>query len=155
LIELTAAYAAVVAGVSPVRPHGIPRVNLGQGRAIDPALQRDLLNLLGPAVEHGTGRRAQLAVPTFGKTGTTQDYRDALFIGMAGDLVTGVWLGNDDNTPLKDVTGGTEPAEIWARFMADAPDTERRGAVPPRQVGPDRGRSLRERFRQWRRGWRR
>ena len=87
-------------------------------------------------------------MPTFGKTGTTQDYRDAVFVGMAGDLVTGVWLGNDDNTPMRDVTGGTLPAEIWARFMADALDVHRLGEPPPRtRVQRDRPRSWRERWR--------
>ena len=155
LIELTAAYATVASGMAPVRPHGIARGVPRPGRPIPMALQRDLLELLGHAVQHGTGRRAQLAVPTFGKTGTTQDYRDALFVGMAGDLVTGVWLGNDDNTPMRDVTGGTLPAEIWARFMADALDTQRRHAGTPRHVDRRQGRSWRERWNNWRRGWRR
>ena len=148
LIDLVAAYAAVGSGLAPVRPHGTPRPGLQARRPIDPALQRDLLDLLGHAVEHGTGRRARLSVPTFGKTGTTQDYRDAVFVGMAGDLVTGVWLGNDDNTPMRDVTGGTLPAEIWARFMADALDVHRLGEPPPRtRVQRDRPRSWRERWR--------
>lgn len=79
-----------------------------------------LLDLLWSAVEEGTGRAAQLRVPVFGKTGTTQDYRDALFVGMAGDLVVGVWVGNDDNTPMQQVTGGTLPARIFGDFMATA-----------------------------------
>ncbi|MFN7051878.1 MAG: penicillin-binding protein, partial [Gemmobacter sp.] len=58
------------------------------------------------AVNRGTGRAASLAVPNYGKTGTSQDYRDALFVGYAGDLVVGVWVGNDDNTPLGGITGG-------------------------------------------------
>ena len=152
LLELTAAYAVVGGGLQPVRPHGVPSADLYARTPIDPMLQRDLLDLLGHAVENGTGRRARLAVPTFGKTGTTQDYRDALFIGMAGDLVTGVWLGNDDNTPMRDVSGGTLPAEIWARFMADAIDTSRRGDPPPRAYDYRDGRRAGFRNR-WRRFW--
>jgi penicillin-binding protein 1A len=155
LLELTAAYAAVAAGVSPVRPHGMPRVDLGPGTPMDPVLRAQLLELLAHAVEHGTGERARLTVPTFGKTGTTQDYRDALFVGMAGDLVTGVWLGNDDNTPMRDVTGGTLPAEIWARFMSDALDTGRHQQYAPRVVEPRGERSWRAKWNKWRRGWRR
>jgi penicillin-binding protein 1A len=59
-------------------------------------------------------------VPTFGKTGTTSDYRDAWFIGFAGDLVVGVWIGNDDNRPLPGTAGGGLPARIWRSFMAEA-----------------------------------
>jgi penicillin-binding protein 1A len=54
-----------------------------------------------------------LHAPNFGKTGTTQDHRDALFVGYAGGLVVGVWVGNDDNTPMPGVTGGALPARIW------------------------------------------
>src|SRR5207253_10036729 len=59
-------------------------------------------------------------IPTFGKTGTTQENRDALFIGFAGNLIVGVWVGRDDNTSLGKMTGGTVPAEIWRRFMTSA-----------------------------------
>ena len=59
-------------------------------------------------------------VPTYGKTGTTQNYRDALFIGFAGDLVVGVWFGNDDNSPMNGVVGGGVPARTWKRFMQRA-----------------------------------
>jgi penicillin-binding protein 1A len=69
-------------------------------------------------------------VPTYGKTGTTQDYRDALFIGFAGDLVVGVWVGNDDNRPMPGVTGGGAPARIWRNFMSRALAT---GPVPARR----------------------
>jgi penicillin-binding protein 1A len=73
-----------------------------------------------------------LPVPGFGKTGTTQDNRDALFVGYAGDLVVGVWIGNDDNTPLKGVHGGGVPARIWHDFMARA----LRLAPAPKPVRP-------------------
>ena len=76
--------------------------------------------LLRAAINKGTGRAAMLRVPNFGKTGTTQDNRDALFVGFAGDLVVGVWVGNDDNSPLGNVSGGTVPARIWRDFMTAA-----------------------------------
>jgi len=66
----------------------------------------------------GTGRNAQLPLwPAAGKTGTSQDYRDAWFIGYTSHLVTGVWLGNDDSSPMKKATGGGLPVEIWSRVM--------------------------------------
>jgi penicillin-binding protein 1A len=89
-----------------------------------------MLDLLYAAANNGTGRRAALAVPTFGKTGTTQENRDALFVGFAGDLVVGVWVGRDDNKSLGKISGGTVPAEIWRNFMASA-------LAVDRQRGPD------------------
>lgn len=74
--------------------------------------------MLRSVVETGTGRGAQISVPVAGKTGTSQESRDAWFLGYNDRLVGGVWLGNDDNTPMKDVTGGSFPARIWAETMA-------------------------------------
>src|SRR3954464_10470267 len=69
----------------------------------------------------GTARKAELpGWPAAGKSGTSQDYRDAWFIGYTGHLVTGVWLGNDDNTSTKKLTGGAMPADIWNHFMTAA-----------------------------------
>jgi penicillin-binding protein 1A len=69
----------------------------------------------------GTARKAELAGwPAAGKTGTSQDFRDAWFVGYTGHLVTGVWLGNDDGTPTRKTTGGGMPVEIWSRFMKPA-----------------------------------
>jgi penicillin-binding protein 1A len=79
-----------------------------------------MLDLLYAAANNGTGRRAALSVPTFGKTGTTQENRDALFVGFAGNLVVGVWVGRDDNKSLGKISGGTVPADIWRRFMTSA-----------------------------------
>jgi penicillin-binding protein 1A len=103
-----------------------------------------MLDLLYAAANNGTGRRAALAVPTFGKTGTTQENRDALFVGFAGNLVVGVWVGRDDNTSLGKISGGTVPAEIWRNFMTAALSVDRqRGPELPRglnlpQRQPDR-----------------
>ena len=89
-----------------------------------------MLDLLYAAVNTGTGRRAALAIPTFGKTGTTQENRDAVFIGFAGNLVVGVWVGRDDNKSLGKISGGTVPAQIWRNFMTSA-------LAVDRQRGPE------------------
>jgi penicillin-binding protein 1A len=129
LLELTSAYAAVASGRYPIVARGVPQEQPVEGLKAffrsDGALdrQRDwspMLDLLYAAANNGTGRRAALAVPTFGKTGTTQENRDAVFIGFAGDLVVGVWVGRDDNKSLGRISGGTVPAEIWHSFMASA-----------------------------------
>ena len=73
--------------------------------------------------------------PNFGKTGTTQNNRDALFVGYAGDLVVGVWIGNDDNTPLKGISGGGLPARIWKAFMRRAQGSG--DAAPARRRSPN------------------
>jgi penicillin-binding protein 1A len=76
--------------------------------------------LLRAVVTNGTGGNARLNVPSFGKSGTSQDNRDALYVGYAGDLVVGIWVGNDDNSPLKNISGSGLPARIWRDFMAQA-----------------------------------
>jgi penicillin-binding protein 1A len=150
LLELTSAYAAVASGRYPISARGLPQQEQPTGLKAffrsDGALDRrrdwaPMLDLLYAAANEGTGRRAALAVPTFGKTGTTQENRDALFIGFAGDLVVGVWVGRDDNQSLGRVSGGTVPAEIWHSFMSSALaiDHKRGPALPvdfhaPQQV---------------------
>ena len=129
LLELTSAYAAVASGRYPIIPRGLPDEEAPEGLKAyfrsDGSLnrQRDwspMLDLLFAAANNGTGKRAALAVPTFGKTGTTQENRDALFIGFAGNLVVGVWVGRDDNKSLGKISGGTVPADIWRSFMTSA-----------------------------------
>jgi penicillin-binding protein 1A len=96
-----------------------------------------MLDLLYAAANNGTGRRAALAVPTFGKTGTTQENRDALFVGFAGNLVVGVWVGRDDNKSLGKISGGTVPADIWRNFMTSALAIDRsRGPALPAEFRP-------------------
>jgi penicillin-binding protein 1A len=125
LIELTAAYAGIASGRYPIRAHGLTEPAPGWlGWGSEP-IHRDghfpmLRDVMHAVVDHGTGRAANLSVLTFGKTGTTSDYRDAWFVGFAGDLVVGVWIGNDDNHPLPGTSGGGLPARIWRAFMADA-----------------------------------
>jgi len=129
LLELTSAYAAVASGRFPIAARGLPEEQQPQGlqaffrSAGSLDRERDwapMLDLLYAAANNGTGRRAALSVPTFGKTGTTSENRDALFIGFAGNLVVGVWVGRDDNKSLGKVSGGTVPAEIWRSFMSSA-----------------------------------
>ena len=77
--------------------------------------------MLHETLVSGTARRADLpGWPAAGKTGTSQDYRDAWFIGYTSQLVAGIWLGNDDNSPTRKATGGGLPVEIWSRFMKAA-----------------------------------
>jgi penicillin-binding protein 1A len=127
LLELTSAYAAVAANNWPIAPHGIPHDEPGLlQRLIRPSHSFDgptlsmMRDLLRAVIVQGTGRGAALAVEAFGKTGTSQNNRDALFVGFAGDLIVGVWVGNDDNSPLRGVHGGGVPARIWRDFMSSA-----------------------------------
>jgi penicillin-binding protein 1A len=154
LIELTAAYAAIASGRYPVRPRGLPLSGedkqsgmaswFAGGGSLD--RRRDwapMLDLLWAAANKGTGRRAALATPTFGKTGTTQDHHDAIFVGFAGDLVVGVWVGRDDNRSLGNVSGGTAPASIWRAFTGPALAIDHRPTIllpyrPPQPRPPER-----------------
>ena len=130
LLELTSAYAAILSGRYPIEPRGLADKERERGLAdffspsgaLDDRRDRaQMLDLLWAAANTGTGRRAALRIPTFGKTGTTQDNRDALFVGFAGNLVVGVWVGRDDDKSLgKAISGGTVPARIWRDFMASA-----------------------------------
>ena len=88
--------------------------------------------MMRETVTSGTARRAELPGWTAaGKTGTSQDFRDAWFIGYTSQLVTGVWLGNDDNTPTRKITGGGLPVEVWSQFMRAA----HRGKAPAEVPG--------------------
>jgi penicillin-binding protein 1A len=145
LSELVASYAPFANGGDAVSPHGIARIRTSSGQL----LFEQPVETLGHVVQgrhvarmnrmmaetliHGTGRSARLVSRVAaGKTGTTQNFRDALFIGYTGGFVAGVWLGNDDGAPMARVTGGTLPAEIWKRFMtqvdAKLPDEDLIGA---------------------------
>ena len=131
LLDLTSAYAAIASGRYPVIARGLPEEQpqqqglssffISRGGALDPSRDRaSMLDLLYAAANEGTGHRAALWLPTFGNTGTTQDTREAVFVGFAGDLVVGIWVGRDDNKSLGRVSGGTVPAEIWHDFMSSA-----------------------------------
>ena len=129
LLELTGAYAVVAGGGEGVWAHGIQEIKDGggrilfrregggPGRVVAPRHVESLNDLLSAVVGWGTGKAARLDRPAAGKTGTSQGNRDAWFVGYTPDLVTGVWLGNDNFTPMKGVTGGTLSAVLWRDFM--------------------------------------
>jgi penicillin-binding protein 1A len=135
LLELVSAYAPFANGGAGVWPYGIieirdnagkvifHRTGSGAGQVMSPELAGVMNEMLSGVIGHGTGRAAALPRPAAGKTGTTQEYRDAWFIGYTADLVAGVWLGNDDNSPTNKVTGGSLPAQTWRRFMLAATRT--------------------------------
>jgi penicillin-binding protein 1A len=175
LIELTAAYGAFANGGIGVWAHGIAEIRdadgralyrrggSGPGRVLDGRVAADLGTMLGAVIRSGTGRAADFGHPAAGKTGTSQEFRDAWFVGYSADLVAGVWVGNDNGQPMRNVTGGGLPARMWRRFMtaahaglaprslvaapagatapAFAPDrsTESAPAKPPRGVAPEKG----------------
>jgi penicillin-binding protein 1A len=133
LLEMTGAYAAFANGGFAVEPNCIIDVKGPDGtvlftRVEGPRLQamardqdEEMNQMLYEVIQTGTGRNADLgARPAAAKTGTTQEHRDAWFIGYTADYVAGVWIGNDDNTPTKRVTGGALPASIWKAFMKEA-----------------------------------
>ncbi|WP_338240653.1 transglycosylase domain-containing protein [Aurantiacibacter hainanensis] len=146
LLELTSAYAGIAGNNFPVEPHAFPREEAGwldflwNGTgSLASSDHRAIEEMLRGAINSGTGRAATLSVANYGKTGTTQDNRDALFVGYAGQgddrLVVGVWIGNDDNSPLGNISGGGLPARIWRDFMQAALGAS---AAPPRPTpSPD------------------
>ena len=133
VIELTAALAAFANGGFAVTPHVVERVRGADGKTLytrkPDALGRivearyvAMMNtMLRETLLTGTARKAELpGWPAAGKTGTSQDFRDAWFVGYTGHLVAAVWLGNDDNSPTRKITGGGLPVEIWSKFMKPA-----------------------------------
>ena len=133
LVEMTGAYAHLANGGAKVEPYGILRVRTRAGKEIykreEPDRQMvlakgtvEMMNyLLLDVVARGTAVKANLpGRQVAGKTGTSQDFKDAWFIGYTGQMVTGVWVGNDNNKPMRKVTGGSVPATIWRDFMVKA-----------------------------------
>lgn len=132
-LELTSAYATFASGGFRVTPYLVTEIDdsahrvLYQRKAAAPQrviaahVDRDLTTMLYDVVVEGTGRGAALSGrEAAGKTGTTQDYRDAWFVGFTPDYVAGVWIGNDDYSPMRNVTGGTLPAAVWKDVMTVA-----------------------------------
>ncbi len=133
LIELTSAYVPFANGGIQTRPFGLRRISTREGDVLwqhqdtqqKPVLSPRsyaLMNLmLERVMQEGTGRRAALKDrPSAGKTGTTNDFRDAWFVGYSSGHVAGVWVGDDKNRAMKKVTGGTLPAQIWRTYMREA-----------------------------------
>lgn len=132
LLELTGAYGTMANQGLATWPWVIREIRTSSGevlyrrhdlaapRLIEPAVHAAMTAMLGKVMEDGTGRAAQIAWPAGGKTGTSQDFRDAWFIGFTRQYVTGVWVGNDDGSPTGRVTGGGLPARIWAAYMNEA-----------------------------------
>jgi penicillin-binding protein 1A len=133
VIELVSAYATFANGGLAVAPHVVERIRSADGKAlytrttqtlgriVDPRTVGMMNTMMRETLVSGTARRADLpGWLAAGKTGTSQDFRDAWFIGYTSRLVTGVWLGNDDNSPTKKAVGGGLPVEIWSRFMRTA-----------------------------------
>jgi penicillin-binding protein 1A len=151
LLELVSAYAPFANGGMGVLANGISEIRDSAGKIIyrrtgsglGPVVASELAgmmnDMLAGVIAHGTGKAAALPRPAAGKTGTTQEYRDAWFIGYTADLVAGVWLGNDDNTPMNKVTGGTLPAAAWRSFMLAA--TKGMPVKPLPVPGPNPGSS--------------
>jgi penicillin-binding protein 1A len=132
LLELTAAYGTFANQGAGVWPYGVTEVTdstgnviyrrLGSGPSlrIDSTLVANMNRMLSAVVQYGTGRAANTGRPVAGKTGTTDDFRDAWFIGYSANHIAGVWVGNDDHSPMKRVTGGGLPAQIWHDIMIAA-----------------------------------
>ena len=132
LLELTAAYDVLANSGKGIFVHGIRsientsgktlfmREGKGPGEILDSGLVNTMIRMLENTIQTGTGKNAKIDRPAAGKTGTSQSLRDAWFIGFSSDLVVGVWFGNDDDSPMKDITGGTAPALLWSDFMKKA-----------------------------------
>ncbi len=133
LINMTAAYVAISNGGFPVEPYGISSIVTEKGELIYTRREQtatpiasskvieDMNRMLEGVIAGGTGKKANIGRTAAGKTGTSQDYRDAWFIGYSGGLTVGVWVGRDDNRPMRKITGGSIPAKIWGEFMVNVP----------------------------------
>lgn len=132
LIELTGAYAVLANGGKGIWPFGLREISSpagdklylrqgdGAGQIIEPQHVKLMNILMSEVVRSGTGKNIKLDMPVYGKTGTSQAFRDGWFIGYTGDIVAGVWIGNDNESSMKKVTGGTLPAAIWEKVIIEA-----------------------------------
>ena len=143
LLELTGAYAVLASGGLGVEAHAIRRVRTSNGTVlyarpqtrprmvVAPDHVGAMSSMLNTALVSGTGRRAALPrFPAAGKTGTTQDFRDAWFVGYTAHLAGGVWVGNDGGEPMNKVTGGSLSAGIWRDVMQQAHAKLQPAALP-------------------------
>jgi len=148
LTELVGAYAPFANGGLGVPPHVVTKIRTNEGKVlykrpadqlgqvIDPRHVAMMNTMMQETLLSGTARKAEIVGwMAAGKTGTSQDFRDAWFIGYTANLVTGVWLGNDDNSPTKKATGGGLPVEVWTRFMRTAHQGVAVAGLPNSQRG--------------------
>lgn len=135
LYELTRAYGIYANGGFKVEPYGIERIESSRGKVLYSASRPRITKVLSTdtaaimtamlrtVIDNGTGMAARIGKPAAGKTGTTDDYKDAWFVGYTPNVVMGVWIGNDDNTKMGGLTGGTVPALIWRDIMRVAAES--------------------------------
>ena len=149
MIELVGAYAPFANGGLGVSPHVVTRIRTSEGNkvlynrsteapspVIDARAVAMMNTMMRETLVSGTARKADIpGWMAAGKTGTSQDFRDAWFIGYTANLVTGVWLGNDDNSPTRKATGGGLPVEVWTRFMRTAHQSVPVAGLPTSQRG--------------------
>ena len=147
LLEMTGAYAALSNGGYGAPVHLIKRVKTLDGKVLYENKYEDSKRVLQPEIAgmmnqmmtrtltEGTAKKAAFGVPAAGKTGTSQSFRDAWFIGFTANLTTGVWFGNDDNSPTNKVTGGSLPALAWKEFMMAAQEGEAAANLPGMNAG--------------------
>jgi 1A family penicillin-binding protein len=130
-LEMTRAFAGIASNAVGVDSYAVRSISddgkvvytrpaEAKGTIDNPTIHAEMLDLLSSVVRGGTGTAARLDRPVGGKTGTSEDYRDAWFVGFTSDLVVGVWVGNDDNSPMNVVVGGSVPAAIWHDFVGAA-----------------------------------
>jgi penicillin-binding protein 1A len=132
LLDLTSAYQVFQNAGARARPYLVEAITTTRGDSLflrnptapmfvyDPARAGTMVRMMQGVIEHGTGARAQIGRPAAGKTGTSQRWRDAWFIGFTPDYAAGVWIGNDDGRPMAHTAGGTLPAEVWRQVMLAA-----------------------------------
>lgn len=129
VLDMAVAYSAIANGGYATWPYSINEIYGQDGallyqrdsdekhRILDESAVEEITAMMEEVIARGTGKRARLPFFAAGKTGTSQDYRDAWFVGFSQNYVTAVWVGNDDNSPMKGIGGGSLPAEIWQKVM--------------------------------------
>jgi len=148
VIELVGAYAPFANGGLGISPHVVTKIRTNEGKVLyarqpdqlSPVIEPQHVAMMNRMMQEtllsGTARKAEIpGWMAAGKTGTSQDFRDAWFVGYTANLVTGVWLGNDDNSPTKKATGGGLPVEVWTRFMRTAHQGVPVASLPNSQRG--------------------
>ncbi|MBQ8870253.1 MAG: PBP1A family penicillin-binding protein [Alphaproteobacteria bacterium] len=145
LIDIASAYLSIANGGYAAWPYAISEIYTKDGiqlyqhdmseqlRVLDENVVSDISKMLENVIKYGTGKNASLPAFAAGKTGTTQDYKDAWFVGWTSDYVCAVWVGNDDNSPMDKITGGNLPAQIWKKIMLNTLDLESISVSAPQE----------------------